>query len=85
MNYKDISQEQDKGGQETPTSKVIRTSDHTPHAIMFWEPPTIISPSAANCWTAYRILINRGPKHRPPPTFPDARRSISAVSRMTLM
>jgi len=29
------------------------------------------------------MLVRRGPKHRPPPVFAAARRSISAVSRMT--
>jgi len=65
---------------ETLTSNDSRTKDHTPQAIIFCEPPTMISPSAANFWTPWRKLVNRGPKQRP---WPTARRSISAVSRMT--
>ena len=40
----------------------------------------MISPSAANCWTPWRKLVNRGPKQRPPRT---SRWSIAAVSLMT--
>jgi hypothetical protein len=84
MDYKgNISREQSQRSLEIPTSNEIRTSDQTPHAIMFWKSPTMISPSAANCWTAWRKLVNRGPKRRWPPTFPDAWRSISAVSCIT--
>lgn len=63
------------------TSNVIRTKDQTPHAIKFWEPPIMISPREANCWTACSRFVNRGPKQRLPLRL--AQRSISAVSRMT--
>lgn len=62
------------------TNRHMRTTDHTPQAITFWELPTMTSPSAANCCTPWRNLVKRGPKQRPP-AFCET--SISAVSRMT--
>ena len=64
-----------------PTSNVIRTKDQTPQAIKFWEPPTTISPKEANCWTACRRFVKRGPKHRF--VFRLAQQSISAVRSIT--
>ena len=43
----------------------------------------MISPRAAYCWTACKILVKRGPKQRRIRNFPATRRSISAVSRIT--
>jgi len=63
------------------TRSDVRTKDQTPQAIMFWEPPTTMSPRAANCWTAFRMLVTLGPKHRL--VLRLAWRSISAVRRIT--